>query len=243
MEITPKNVWRCARRVRPSYGCAAGWSPGDPSGAAARAGCGIWRRGSWRSCGGTHPAAMGVSGGSSRLADAPGSSGLLFAVPASRECGLTCELPADSMDGSGLLSMKNHELYPAYRFYVRMIKLWFLLFLPLSVGASCLSYRLSGSGKAAILTFGGCVFVVAVYGLLRNHFLRCPCCGKRSVTLRGESGCVLSTEWTLAPFEAYCRSCGKQMKTDLALKSNVFFKSIPTQVTAEQLEKLRHDTF
>ena len=167
----------------------------------------------------------------------------VFAVPASRECGLTCELPADSMDESGLLSMKNHELYPAYRFYVRMIKLWFLLFLPLSVGASCLSYRLSGSGKAAILTFGGCVFVVAVYGLLRNHFLRCPCCGKRSVTLRGESGCVLSTEWTLAPFEAYCRSCGKQMKTDLALKSNVFFKSIPTQVTAEQLEKLRHDTF
>lgn len=156
---------------------------------------------------------------------------------------MTCELPADSMDESSLLSMKNHELYPAYRFYVRMIKLWFLLFLPLSVGASCLSYRLSGSGKAAILTFGGCVFVVAVYGLLRNHFLRCPCCGKRSVTLRGESGCVLSTEWTLAPFEAYCRSCGKQMKTDLALKSNVFFKSIPTQVTAEQLEKLRHDTF
>lgn len=139
--------------------------------------------------------------------------------------------------------MNNHELYPVYRFYVRMIRLWFLLFLPLSVGIACVVHLMGGSRDAVMLTFGGCVFAVVVYGVLRNHFLPCPCCGRRTVTLRGEPGYILSTKWTLSPFVADCRSCGKQMRTDLALKSNIFFKSIPTKVTVEQLDAMRHDTF
>ena len=139
--------------------------------------------------------------------------------------------------------MKNHELYPVYRSYVRLIRMSFLLFLPLSVGIAYLVYLLCDNSDAALLTFVGCLFVVVMYGVLRYQFLPCPCCGRRTVMLCGDSVSVLSTEWTLAHFEACCRSCGKQMQTDLALKSNIFIKSIPTQVTAEQLEKMRHDTF
>lgn len=139
--------------------------------------------------------------------------------------------------------MNNHELYPVYRSYVRMIWLWFLVFLPLCVGAAYVAFLVSGQRDAALLTFICCTVPMALYGVLRNQFLRCPHCGRNRVSLCGEPRNVLSMGRTLAPYEAYCRACGERMQTDLALKSNILFKSIPTQVTAEQLEKMRRDTF
>lgn len=137
----------------------------------------------------------------------------------------------------------NNELYPVYHSYVRMIWMWFLVFLPLSVGAAYVAFLFSGQGEIAVVTLFCCIIPVALCSILRNQFLRCPHCGRKRVALCGEPRNVLAMGWSVAPYEAYCRVCGVRMRTDLALKSNILFKAIPTKVTAEQLDALRHDTF
>lgn len=156
---------------------------------------------------------------------------------------MTYNAPAVSMGEYLLFSMKNTELYPVYRSYVRMIKMAILLFLPLSAGIAYLTWCGCERPDVTALVLFVCMAFFVIGSLLKNCFLKCPYCGKHTVTIRSEACSVVSIAWSMAPFTAYCRHCGKNMQTDLALKSNIFFKSIPTQVTAEQLEKMRRDTF
>lgn len=142
-----------------------------------------------------------------------------------------------------LFLMKNTELYPVYRCYVRMIKMSFLLFLPLSAGMAFLTWCSCERSDLTALVLFVCMVFVVIVSLLKNCFLKCPYCGKHTVTIRAEACSVVSVAWSLAPYTAHCRHCGKNMRTDLACKSNVFIKGIPVQVSEKELSALRHDTF
>lgn len=137
----------------------------------------------------------------------------------------------------------NNELYPVYHFYIRTLWRMWWLYLPLSAGTAYLVYLLSSKTDMTALTFFGCMAAAVAYSLWSRQRMRCPHCGKRTVALCGEPRNVLSMGWSIAPYEAHCRSCGVTMRTDLALKSNIVFKALPVRVTAEQLDALRHDTF
>lgn len=147
------------------------------------------------------------------------------------------------MDGYCLFLMKNTELYPVYRFYVRKIKMSFLLFLPLSAGMAYLTWCSCERPDVTALVLFVCMAFVVIGSLLMNCFLLCQHCGKHTVTIRAEACSVVSIAWSLAPYTAHCRHCGKTMRTDLACKSNVFIKGIPVQVSEKELSALRHDTF
>lgn len=121
-----------------------------------------------------------------------------------------------------LFPMKNTELYPVYRSYVRMIKMAILLFLPLSAGIAYLTWCGCERSDVTALVLFVCMAFLVIISLLKNCFLKCPYCGKYTVTIRAEACSVVSTAWSMAPFTAHCRYCGKNMRTDLALKSNIF---------------------
>lgn len=98
-----------------------------------------------------------------------------------------------------LFLMKNTELYPVYRSYVRMIKMSFLLFLPLSAGMAYLTwFSCERPGVTALVLFV-CMAFFVIGSLLKNCFLKCPYCGKHTVTIRAEACSVVSVAWSMAP--------------------------------------------
>ncbi len=147
------------------------------------------------------------------------------------------------MGGYYQFTMNHHELYPVYRFYVRLRYLAFFIGLPMSAGISYLTWCNCGRPDVTALVLFVCMAFVVIGSLLMNCFLLCQHCGKHTVTIRAEACSVVSIAWSLAPYTAHCRHCGKTMRTDLACKSNVFIKGIPVQVSEKELSALRHDTF
>lgn len=139
--------------------------------------------------------------------------------------------------------MKNTALYPVYHFHIRLRLLQIFVGLPLSVGIAYLTWYCCGRPDVTALVMFVCMAIFVVGSLLMNCFLLCPSCGKHTVTIRAEACSVVSISWSLAPYTAHCRNCGKTMRTDLACKSNVFIKGIPVQVSEKELSALRHDAF
>lgn len=122
-----------------------------------------------------------------------------------------------------------------YKIYKKYVRLRLLLLLVITPATFILVYYLNqytnlNKGFLALLFFlimGGSIIITLIY----THKLMCPHCNQKSMTLENNSVNITSIQFVEQIMYVRCRSCGKIIETDLALKSNIFVKGIPKKLS------------